>query len=883
MQRFTGSPPQFFLRFFRWYCHPAMLDYIEGDLMEVYSVRMKESGKRKADIKFIIDVLLLFRPAIIKPIEDYSQSNTYSMYKSYFKIGWRNLVKNKGLFAINTTGLAIGIATCLTISMYIVGELSYDRYNEKADQMVRVVLKGKLNGEIIKEAVTPAPVAEALKREFPEVLDATRLRNMGSPKIVYENVTYRNSKVAFVDPNFFEVFTLPLVKGNPKTVLQDPKAIVITEEQAVKYFGDADPINKILEFKDSGEQYKVTGIMKKVPVNSHFHFDLFVSMAGLEDARNDNWLASQYFNYIVLSKGTSITEFESKLPSIVNKYMGPQIPQMGMTYEKFQENGNQIGLFVQPLTDIHLFSDFAGSSKLEAGGDVKSIYIFGAVSLFMLLIACINFMNLSTAGASKRSKEVGIKKVLGSRRNQLVQQFLTESFISTSLAMILGIVLFVLALPVFNHLSGKSYDESFLYNTRVIITLVIVGIGVSIFAGSYPAFFLSSIKPIAALKNKIVDGSKNIRIRSGLVVFQFVISACLILAILIVNQQMSYIQNKDIGYDRDQLLVLRESYLLGNEENAFRNKLLTDPRIESITMSGFLPAGPTDNNMTPVYSGENVEDVRRTLIYNIDAQYIPTMGMELMEGRNFSDLIKNDSLNIIVNETAVKTFGLGDNPLGKILTTNMNDAKRSFAIIGVVKDFHFRSLHEPIAPLMMFNNPYGGLIIKTKTTDIAGLISNIQDTWKSFNTDEPFSYALLDELYNEAYLSEQNMGNILKIFGLLTIFVACLGLYGLVTFTAEQRTKEIGIRKVLGANVLEIVSLLSKEMLILVSISFVIAFPVGYYLMGKWLQNFNYRIDIHWWTFVVAAAITILIAFFTMSFKTITSAFANPIESLRSE
>lgn len=807
------------------------------------------------------------------------------MYISYFKIGWRNLLKNKGLFAINITGLAMGIATCLIIMLFVVDELSFDRYNEKADRIVRIVLKGNVNGEIIKEAVTAAPVASTLKNEFSEVLDATRLRRAGSPKITYKNNTFRNNKLAFVDPNFFNVFTLPLLQGNPKTALAEPNTIVITREQALKYFGIDDPINKLLDFKETGEQYKVTGVIDKVPANSHFHFDLFASMEGLKDAKVDNWMASNYFNYLVLSEGTDVKEFESKLPAIITKYMGPQVARIGMSYEKFKENGNEIGLFVQPLTDIHLYSDFDNQSELEAGGDVKSVYIFGAVALFMLLIACINFMNLSTAGATKRNKEVGVKKVLGSQRSQLIHQFLIESFISTAVAMILAAVIVVLALPIFNQLSGKALEVDFLLSPTVWISLSLLGLLITLLAGSYPAFYLSSIKPISALKNKIMNGGKSKGIRSALVVFQFVISAGLILAIIIVNQQMSFIQNKKIGYDRDQLLVLRESYLLGNHENAFKNQLLNDARVESITMSAFVPAGPTDNNMTSVYPGQQHEALRRTIVYNIDGKYIPTMGMELVAGRNFSEALGSDSLNVIINETAVKTFGLGDNPLGQILTANTgNDgAKQSLTVIGVIKDFHFRSLHETIAPLIMLNNPYGGLIIRTKTKEMAGLLSSIEDKWNAFHAEEPFSYALLDELYSETYLAEQKMGNILKIFGFLTIFVACLGLFGLVTFTAEQRFKEIGIRKVLGANVTQIVSLLSKDLIILVAISFIIAFPLGYYLMNKWLQDFAYKIDIRWWVYALAGSTTLLIAFFTMSFKTIKSALANPVESLRSE
>ena len=640
-----------------------------------------------------------------------------------------------------------------------------------------------------------------------------------------------------------------------------------------------------MEFQDSGEQFKVTGIIENVPVNSHFHFDLFASMEGLAHAKEDNWMASNYYSYLVLTGGTDVKEFETKLPAIIKKYMGPQVGQLGMTFEKFKENGNEIGLFVQPLTDIHLYSDFDSQSELEAGGDVKSIYILAGVAIFMLLIACINFINLSTAGATKRNKEIGVKKVLGSQRSQLIHQFFAESFISTAGAMILAALLVALALPLFNELTGKHLEATYLLTPKALIVLFSLGILITILAGSYPAFFLSGIKPISALKNKITSGGRSKGIRSVLVVFQFVVSAGLILSITIVNQQMSFIQNKEIGYDRNQLLVLRESHLLGTNENAFKNELLNDPRIESITMSAFVPAGPTDNNMTTVYPGQQHEEVRRTLVYNVDGRYIPTMGMELVTGRNFSEGSGNDSLNVIINETAVRAFGLGDNPLGQTLTAKLgnNGVKRNLTVIGVIKDFHFRSLRETIAPLIMLNNPYGGLIIRTKTREMAGLLSSIENKWKDFHVEEPFSYALLDELYNETYLAEQKMDKVMKLCGALTICVACLGLFGLVTFTAEQRVKEIGIRKVLGAKVTEIVSMLSKDLMILVSVSFIIAFPLGFYLMDKWLQGFAYKIDVQWWMYAFAGLITLMIAFFTMTFKTIRAALANPVESLRSE
>ena len=880
-----SNPPNIPLRFFRWFCHPKLVKYIEGDLMELYDERKAQSGKWKADVRFMLDVLLLFRPGIIRPAEGHQQLNTYGMYKSYFKIGWRNLVKNKGLFAINVSGLALGIATCLMISLFIMDELSFDRYNEKADQIVRVVLKGKVGDEIIKEAVTPAPVAHALKDEFPEVLVATRIRRMEGSRISYQDNTFRNSQVAFVDPNFFDVFTLPFVQGDPKTALQMPYSVVITKEEAYKYFGMEDPIDKVLDFNNGKQQYKVTGVIDRVPSNSHFHFDLFLSMEGLAYAKQDKWLESGFFTYLVLEKGTDIHVFESKMPAIIEKYMGPQVGQMGTTFEKFIASGNKIGLFIQPLTDIHLFSDFALTSELAQVGDIKSIYIFGAVAIFMLLIACINFMNLSTAGATKRSKEIGVKKVLGSQKSQLVHQFLIESFISTLVAMFIGVLMVLVSLPLFNSLSDKKLEATFLFSPGILGVLAVAAVSISLLAGSYPAFFLSSIKPITALKSRFSSTGKGVGIRSILVVFQFVVSTVLIIAIMVVSQQMNYIQDKNIGYNRDHRIVLRDSYLLGDNERAFRNQLLTDPRIESITRSAFIPAGPTDTNMTSVWVGENKDDFRRTIIYGIDPAYLPTMGMKLVAGRNFLEDSRGEKDKVIVNQVFIKTFGLGEDPLGKTINqrTDNEGGYSALTIIGVVEDFHFKSLHESIAPLMMVNNPYGGLIIKTKTAEMADLIQSIQTQWQALDADEPFNYALLDQLYNETYLAEQNMGRILKIFGALTIFVACLGLFGLVTFTAEQRVKEIGIRKVLGADIFQIVSILSRNLLVLIVISFIIAFPLGFYLMDKWLQGFEYKTDMHWWVFIVAGMSMLLIALLTMSFRTLRSATANPVESLRSE
>ncbi len=808
------------------------------------------------------------------------------MLKNYLKIAWRSLLKNKGLFAINTTGLAIGIAACLVIMLFVIDELSYDRYNEKADQIVRVVLKGKVNGESIKEAVVMAPVAETLLNDFPEVEQATRLRNFGNQLVIYGNKRYRENRSAFVDPNFFDVFTLPFIKGDPSTALQEPNTIVLTEDQAKVYFGEQEPMGKVLTIDNMGGEYRVTGVIKNIPDNSHFHFDQLASMSGMAQAQSHSWMESYFFCYLVLRKGFDYKILEAKLPQVVEKNMFEQLQKaLGMSFAEFREHGNDIGLFLQPLTDIHLFSDFSSATELEQGGDIKSVYIFSAIALFMLLIACINFMNLSTAGASKRGKEVGIKKVLGSKRKQLIGQFLSESMIATIIAMLIGLTLVLVTLPLFNSLSGKSLQAGFLLNPSVLFVLLILGIFISLLAGTYPAFVLSSFNPLSALSSKFSDIGNKLGIRSGLVVFQFVVSVCLIIGTLVVDQQMSFIQHKNLGYDQSQILVIRDSRFLGDKETVFKDQLLNDPRIENITMSGFVPAGPTNISMSGVYPNENSDDFRRTLYYDIDEQYLPTMGMELVKGRNFSKDFGTESNNIIINETAVKTFGLGEDVIGKVLTRAIDNegGRESLTIIGVVKDFHFRSLHQQIEPLMLLMRPSSGLIIRANTQDMPGLISDMGILWNQMSIDEPFNYLLLDDAYHQTYLSDLTMGTLLRIFALITIFVACLGLFGLVTFTTEQRVKEIGIRKVLGSTVFQIVSMLSKDFIKLVFISFIIAFPLGYYLMDSWLEGFAYQVQIGWWIYALAGVITLLIAFLTISFNSIKSALANPVKSLRTE
>ena len=810
------------------------------------------------------------------------------MIRNYFKFAFRNLLRNKVFTAINISGLAMGIAICLVIMLFIKNEWSYDRFNEKADRIVRVVFKGSVQGQAMKEANVMPPTAQTLLKDYPEVEAAARIRTGGSATFSHKEKSFKEENLAFADAGLFSIFTLPFVKGDPATALLEPNTIVISEAVAQKYFGKEDPIGQLLEIKNEQKAYKVTGVMKAIPVNAHFHFDLFLSMATLPDQNSDSWMTSGYYTYLLLKPGIAWQKLEAKLPQAVEKYMGPQMNQsMGLTLAEFRKKGNDIGLYLQPLTDIHLRSNLMPMTELEPPGDMRYVYIFGAVAIFMLLIACINFMNLSTASASKRAREVGIRKVLGSAKTDLIRQFLLESILLTAFAMVLGLVLVYLALPVFNHLTGKELSLGLTTNPWLIPSLLLFGLFVGLLAGSYPAFMLSSFNPVKVLKGRFTSGRATMGLRSGLVVFQFAVSIILIVGTVVVYKQLTYIQNKKLGYDRDQVIVLPGTSRLGVNENAFREKLLQDPRVVNISTSGYLPAGPTYNNNFFIYAREQAEQIK-TLRYDVDENYIPTMSMQVIAGRNFSQKYGTDSTGAILNEAAVKALGWDmQHALGQTITRSHNKAgtdKVVYHVIGIVKDFHFRSLHEQISPLVMVLANYNGtMIVKAKTKDISGLLADMNKTWNNLKASAPLNYSFLDERFKATYEAEQKIALILGISAGLTIFVACLGLFGLATFTAEQRTKEIGVRKVLGATVTSIVALLSKDFLKLVLIANVLALPVAWWIMNKWLQEFAYRVDISWGVFAIAILSAILIALAAVSFHSLKAALTNPVRSLRGE
>ncbi len=804
------------------------------------------------------------------------------MIRNYFKIAWRNLNRNKLFSLINISGLSLGIATCFIILLFVQDELAYDKFNVHANHIARMVFRADINGGKINESVVMAPVARTMKDDFPEVRDATRLLDYGYPTILHEGETFKGNRFAFADPNIFGIFTLPMTAGDPKTALLQPHTVVLTQSAAEKYFGEQDAIGKtILLTAQDNQPYVVTGVIEDIPTNSHFHFDLFGSTAGFADAKSDSWMYGGFHTYLLLTPGSDLDRLEARFPAMVEKHMGPQIQEhMGLSLEQFTTQGNRLGFKLQPLTDIHLNS--YTSTEFEPGGNKLVVYIFSGIAVFMLFVACINFVNLSTAGASKRAKEVGVRKVVGSGRFQLIRQFLSESILITCFALLLAFALVQLALPAFNAISGKTLT----FDANPILAFIGLGMLVGTIAGIYPAFYLSSFKPVAVLKGKMAPPANRIGLQSGLVVFQFFVSVALIIGTIVVYQQLRYIQNRDLGFEKEQLLTIPNSYALGNNEQVFKQWLLQDPRVVSATVSWYKPVGPTNYNNALAYPKGNDKQVVGGVDYHVDEDYIPTMGMHMVSGRNFSQDLATDSLGIILNETAAKALGWNAvTAVGKtvIRQNSTRGDNVPFQVIGVVRNFNFKSLHETISPLFMTLHPESGLILKIKTTDVAGLLTAMGQAWDGFNTGEPFTYAFMDDLFSETYRTEQKTGVVLNIFTALTVFVACLGLFGLVTHTAEQRTKEIGIRKVLGASVTQVIRLLSGEFLKLVLIASAVAFPVAWWAMDGWLDNFAYRIDIQWWVFAVAGSAALAIAFLSVGWQAIRAAMANPVESLKDE
>ncbi|NHA03093.1 FtsX-like permease family protein [Mucilaginibacter sp. HC2] len=808
------------------------------------------------------------------------------MIKNYIKTAFRDLQKNKGFTAINILGLALGLATCLLIILYVVDELSYDRYNTKANRIYRVNEDLKLGDNSVKYAVCMPPLAKTLKTEYPYVENTVRLKNAGSWHVKKGNSNILENRLVYADPSLFDVFTLPMIEGSPSSALTEPNSVVITESTAKKYFNSVNAIGKTLVFNDN-TPFKVTGVIHDVPKQSHFNFDFFLSMSTWPDSRSNEWLRSDYNTYVLLKNSTDAGKLAASFPELLRKFSGAQMQaDMNMSIDAFEKSGSFFRMNLIPLTDIHLKSSLSG--ELGPNGTTQYIYIFSAIAIFILLIACVNFMNLSTARSSNRAREVGVRKVLGSDRKHLIAQFLTESVLVTFVATLLAFTAALFLLPLFNQLSGKELAINSQSLVWIIPSLLFISLFVGAIAGAYPAFYLSAFQPVDVLKGKLAAGFKGGRLRSFLVVFQFSISIFLIIGTLVIYNQLNYIQTKNLGYNRNQVLIVQNVFELNKQAKIFKQEVKEIPGVMNATMTGFLP---TSNwKSTAIYYKDATLDQKKSLFpqsWEIDEDYVKTLDMKMVAGRSFSKDMPTDSTGIILNESAAKFLGFND--VNKILYRsqggkNTLDNVKQYHVVGIVKDFNFSSLRESIGPVVMtLGENTGALSVKVDTKNLSALLSQIKDRWKELSPNVQINYSFMDQEFDASYRTEQRTGQIFIVFTSLAIVIACLGLFGLAAYAAEQRTKEIGIRKVLGASVSAIAGMLSKDFIKLVFISILIASPLAWYLMNKWLQDFAYRINIQWWVLVLAGMAALFIAVITVSFQSIKAAVANPVDSLKNE
>ena len=795
------------------------------------------------------------------------------MIKNLLLVAIRNFKRDKGYSILNILGLTIGITFSLFLIFYIKDELSYDKYHKKADKIYRINSYAKEpDKDVMKWAITPFPLGPALKKDYPEVEEAVRF--VGNGKTMYKNgdLRFYEDKIFYCDSNVFKVFTYSFIDGDPKTALVEPNSMVLTQSVAEKFFGRNQGIVGRSLQNDKGDVYKITGVIKDVPKNSHIIFNILISISSLPKDFGNSWGQFGFFNYVLLRPNVNAASFEKKLLPVYDKYLAPLFAQYNI----------KIHFGVQPITSIHLHSDM--TNEPEELGSISYVYIFGAVALFMLVIACINYMNLTTARSARRAKEIGIRKVTGSSKIQLVAQFLVESTLTAFIALLLSIGLIALFLPTFNSLSGKFISFSSLLEPSTFFILLAIVFFVGLMGGSYPSFYLSQFNPVHVLKGSLSKSSSNVTLRRALVVVQFTISMIMLICTWIVYGQLKYLRNQDLGFNKEHVLSLAANANndIRSKILAFKNDVQKYPGILSVSTAQTTPGGQFVNfNLFSVESENGFKD-QGVDCYGIDEDFFKTLGMQIKKGRNFSVLY--DKLrSIIVNENMVKSFGW-NNPIGKKVKFPGDTTAFYFEVVGVVKDFNQKSLYNPISPLILFYRPNSnGIQIKLRSNNIPSTIAGIEKSWKATFPDLPFSYTFLEQDFNSQYAADEKRGKIFSAFSILTILITCLGLLGLIAFTTAQRQKEISIRKVMGAGIRQIVPLMTTNFVLLVGISCLIAFPVAYLFMDNWLKIFPYNTGLTVTPFLLSAIVVLFITMLTVIFHSIKAAIANPVKSLRTE
>ena len=810
------------------------------------------------------------------------------MLRNHIKIAWRSLKKQPFFTSLNVFGLAVGIAGSLLIALYVYDELHFDTMFTDADRIYRINADFKFGGVAEQLAEVSEPFGSTLKQDCPQIELSTRFRNIGSALIRKSDAdaNVKELHTTYADSTFFELFGIKLLAGDPNTALARPNTLVLSRTAAEKHFDVGNAVGQHMVLNNS-QTYTVTGVIDDLPKNSFIRdHSVFMAMTGFTDADIGHWGSHNYFTFIKLIPSAQISEIEAPLNSMLGKYLIPWVQDFypGMTEASFLAAGNYGNYYPMPLTDIHLHSNM--KTELSSNGSIQDIYILSFIALFLIVLASVNFMNLSSAYSLKRAKEVGVRKTLGSQKTDLIQQFLTESSLITFISLMLAIGLAYLALPMFNELAGKDISIPF-SNLWFWLILTVATTALGLISGIYPAFFMSRFIPIKVLKgisSQTVGGGN---IRNSLVVFQFAISVFLIVGTLVVYQQLNFIQNKELGYAKDQVLVINDVYGAGNNVQAFKTEVTQLGRVKSATLSGFLPTPSTRSSSTFFKEGaREQENAINMENWRVDHNYISTLDLKIIAGRDFDRSIPSDSSATILNESALAIMGLDpEEVIGMRISPDLGSENPEYlTVIGVIKDFHFHSLREPIQALSMSIGTFAdAMAIKLSASDISASVAGIEAIWNKVAPGQPFSYYFMDESFNNTYQAEQRLGRIFMIFTVLSILIACLGLFGLAAFNAEKRTKEIGVRKVLGATVRQITYRLTIDFLRLVGVGILIALPVGWFSMDRWLQDFSYRISIGWEVFLMAAFLAVGIAVLTVSYQSIRAAVVNPVKSLRTE
>lgn len=894
------KPPAWATRFLHWYCREELVEEIEGDLREIYEETARDKGKIWAKWQYAWHVLRFFQPFTWKRIKDKDYQytlNSKAMLKNYIIIAYRSLLKKLGYSLVNIFGLSAGITVCLLIVIFVQYELSYDTFQK--DDVYRMALNRVYPEREVDYAFIPHSIGPQLVEDFPEVKNMTRILQAGGPVVIrYEDNFFYEEKILFADSTIFDVLYIPLVEGDPATALKEPNSLVLTESMVKKYFGDKDPMGEAMETAQGN--FIVRGIAKDYPANSHFEFDFLASVITFPFITQPQWIGFDTITYLELTPGADPKKLEANLPEFIKKYAaGPIQQRNGISYDEYVAAGNGYIYSIHRIQDLHLHSNLEG--EIKANGNITYVYIFISAAVFILLIACINFMNLSTARSTERAKEVGIRKVLGSVRQQLIYQFITESVLITVVSSVIAFVALVLVLPIFSSVSNRALSADFLLEPLTLGVMLLVIFLIGFLAGIYPAFVLSSFQPASVLKGKMQTSKYGVLLRNGLVVFQFAISITLISCTIIIFNQMNFLMNKSLGYEKDHVVVVESVFTVNNDnfqtENpdpaqiksrfeTFQNEMLKVQGVKNAAYTSSMPGDALPGFIVRVPgSGEKESLMARGVAVN--ETFFETMQIELLQGRQFSKNF-NDSLSMILTESTVTKLGLTD-PIGKkIVNVNGGDDDVTFTIVGVVSDFHLQSLHVGLEPLVLISSyGPGGFVnkmtVKVDPQQMQTALNGMEENWSRFARNTPFRYYFLDENLKRFYDTEKTSGDIFSIFTSLAILIACIGLFGLAAYTAGQKRKEIGVRKVMGASVFSIMFLLSKDFTKLILMAVLVSVPIAWLGMSKWLDNFAYRTDISIWTFLTAAVVAVIIGWITVSYQSFTAASMNPVKSLRTE